>query len=267
MEAAKVWPEGMVHTNGTIRFYKDIPFRLYVSSRGHRENTNKWRGADCYDKVLRNIAGDRRALISYAANHANIDDIIPAVRDAAEHGVQVTFQAYSPTRHYKALLLNTEKYRHVFAKESTSTDNLLMTKADDVRANEVIDKAIDQYPDTILFTKDLSASLFSRPGIFFDDVLEDDEVPVGCSVASDTTHIHYRAGMTIEEDKTCVHHDILCKTCPLYTSVSAGYFAKNQRASCQEMTLETTYWRTRCFGPFSTSVSTDPHYHPVGAAR
>ena len=229
-EAAKIWSEGMVHTNGTIKFSKDIPFRLYVSSWGHRENTNKWRGADCYDKVLRNIAGDPRALINYTVNHANIDDIIPVVRDAAAHDVQVTFQAYSPTRDYTELLPNNEKNRHVFARESTSTDNLLMTRADDVRANEVIHEAIDQYPDTILFTKDLSASLFSRPGIFFDDITGDDDVPAGCSVARDTSHIHYRAGMAVEQDKTCGHPDILCKTCRLYTSIFTGYFAKKSES-------------------------------------
>jgi len=223
-EAGRVWKSGMVHTNGTIRFAKELPFRLYVSCWGHRENTNKWRGADCYDKVFKNISSDPRVLINYTVSHANIDDILPVVADAASHNVKITFQVYSPTRDYHDVLANNSKGTHVFAKESTLEDNLLMTREDDALANSIINTAIDEFPSTVVFTKNLATWLFARPGVFYDQIAGLDEIPQNCSVARDKSHVHYRSGLSIESNKTCGHPDILCKTCRTYTSIYTEYF-------------------------------------------
>ncbi len=226
--AAEVWQVGMVHTNATIPIHRDIPFRLYVSIWGHRAATRKWRGGNCYDKVMRNITGDPRVLVNYTVTRANIDDIAPVVADCAARGVKITFQVYSPTVDYLDLLSSGAGGRHAYVHDSDGEINLVLRPADDRSACATIKNAIDAYPQTVLFTHDLADFVFSRPGIFCDSVYGN-EVPPGCTAAHDRRHRHYRADMSVETHKSCGHPDVRCKFCRTYTTIYPGYFQSKLR--------------------------------------
>ncbi len=235
--ASKIWSEGMVHSNGTIRFNPDIPFRLYISSWGHRSATNKWRGANCYDKVLNNITGDPRAMVNYTINRANINDILPVVADCKDRNIQITFQVYSPTSDYLNVLNNNANKRYTFVHDSTVDNNLIMRPEDDFFACNIVKNALEKYPNTILFTTDLANWVFSRPGIHYEEV-EQGTVTPNCHVAKDPKHQHYLADGSIETRKTCGHPDIECKTCRIYTTIYTSYFQHKSKylQSTEEIT-------------------------------
>ena len=167
--ASEIWSQGMVHTNGTIPINPCVPFRLYVSSWGHRKLTNQWRGADCYDKVLRNIIGDRRVMVNYTINRMNIDDIFPVTNDCASHNLPITFQVYSPTTDYLSKIKDNEQKKYKFIHSSTNDYNLVMHTEDNVRACEIVKKAIRKFPDHVVFTSDLADWVFTREGMFMNE--------------------------------------------------------------------------------------------------
>jgi hypothetical protein len=222
--AAKVWSEGMLHTNGTARIHPDIPFRLYVSSWGHRNLTNKWRGANCYDKVINNISGDSRVILNYTINRMNINDILPVVEDCSIRNIPITFQVYSPTSDYLTTLKDSSVEKYKFIHSSTADDNLILQKEDNSLACEIIKKAIKKYPEIILFTNDLADWTFKNSSFFPNDSLNTDEVPPSCDVAMNKQHSHHLADLSIETRKTCGHPEIECKTCRTYTTIYTTYF-------------------------------------------
>lgn len=223
--AAAIWDCGMVHTNATIKISPDIPFRLYVSFWGHRAATAKWRGADCYDKVLNNITGDPRAVANYTISSKNIEDIFPVVSDCAQRNIKITFQIYSPTSDYLQFLDEPNQQGHKFISRSNPSDNLVLSQDDDRKALSVVKECIDSYPDHVLFSHDLAEYIFQKPGVFWGEPCED-EVPKGCLVARDKNHRHHRSDLTIEQHKTCGHPSIDCRRCRLYTTIFTSYFGE-----------------------------------------
>jgi len=237
LAASRSWSDGMVHTNGTIRFHPDIPFRLYVSCWGGPETTRRWRGGDSYATMMNNIADDERVVVNYTVNRSNIGDILPVTKACAERGVQITFQVYSPTSDYLHTL-NENIGPHPFVHESSMRDNLIMRPTDDAVALQVIIKAIDLYPDTTLFTYDLADWVFGRSGMFDTSEIEA-EVPLHCDVARDTRHRHHLTDMTLETRKTCGHPEIECRTCRTYTTIFTSYFRqKAARLDSEESIAE-----------------------------
>lgn len=223
MAAAELWDCGMVHTNATIPMRAEIPFRLYVSMWGHRANTAKWRAAGCYDKVMRNIEGDLRVVVNYTISRANIDDIAPVAADCAARGVRMTFQVYSPTTDYLDFLAEDRRERHPFLHDSAGEDNLILRPEDDRRACDAVKRALDAYPETILFSHDLADFVFAKPGIFWGEMIGD-AVPVRCTAAHDAKHRHYQSDLSLESRKTCGHANIDCRRCRTYTTIYPGYF-------------------------------------------
>ncbi|BBB24940.1 hypothetical protein [Amphritea japonica] len=179
----------MVHTNGLRKINPELPFRLFVSIWGGQELSQKWRGVDSYAKALQAASDDPRAIINYTVNAQNIEDIHTVVRDCAELGLTITFQVYSPTSDYNSYLSEGLSTNHKFIRSDNPEGNLVMTHSDDKRAADVICEAIDEYPDTVIFTKALTRWTFNRPGVFFDTVISDNG-PTECLAANDPNHRH-----------------------------------------------------------------------------
>jgi hypothetical protein len=221
--AAQYWTNGMVHTNGIKPIDPSLPFRLYVSIWGGPELTRKWRGADCYKKTLRSAAADSRAIMNYTVNSQNIDDILSVVQDCSKLNLTITFQVYSPTADYRDYLEGGQRTDHSYIQGEGIDDNLILSTADDAHAEAVICKAIDLYPDVVVFTKPLAHWLFARPGLF-PDAPTDGQAPKNCFAANDLRHQHVLLGGKRETQKSCGHASIICKTCRAYTSIYTEYF-------------------------------------------
>ncbi|MGI3165479.1 hypothetical protein [Pseudooceanicola sp. 200-1SW] len=224
--ASTYWQNGMVHTNGIKPIDPALPFRLYVSVWGARELTAKWRGADCYEKTLKSAAADPRAIMNYTINSKNIDDIYTVVSDCARLGLQITFQVYSPTADYSDYLsAEAPAEEHLYIQGEDSSDNLILTEADDLRAHQAICTVIDDFPETVVFTKALSRWIFASP-VTFADVPEDGTAPAGCFAGRDPQHQHRQLGGKVEDGKSCGHPSINCRTCRAYTMIFPTFFAE-----------------------------------------
>jgi len=231
--AAGYWSNGMVHTNGIKPIDPSLPFRLYVSVWGGRELTQKWRGADCYEKTLRSAAADSRAIMNYTVNSKNIDDISTVVEDCAKLNLTITFQVYSPTADYTEYLGNERDTNHRYIQGEDSSDNLVLSEQDEVRAEAAICSVIDSYPKVVVFTKPLAKWLFARPGVFPDAPL-DGNPPKNCLAANDLNHRHTLIGGELESKKTCGHASISCRTCRLYTSIFTEYLREKLNTQMTE---------------------------------
>lgn len=232
--AAQYFSNGMVHTNGTRRIDPDLPFRLYVSIWGDRTLTEKWRGADCYRKTLRNAAADPRAVINYTINAQNIHSILPLVAECADLGLQVTFQVYSPTADYTDYMANGSSGAHRYIRGDASDDTLALGPEDDRRAEAAVCEAIERYPQAVLFTQALARWVFARPAMF-PDAPRDGSAPPDCFAANDPRHQHTLLGGGKETTKSCGHAAINCRTCRLYTTIYPRFF---QAKLSQSMTTQ-----------------------------
>lgn len=222
--AARYWKTGMVHTNGIRAIDRELPFRLYISVWGGRELTRKWRGADCYEKTLNTAQDDPRAIINYTINSQNIEDILPVALECSDRGLQMTFQIYSPTSDYLDYLSRDEQSSHTYIRGADTGDNLQLGTADLARAEAAVIRAMDRFPQTIIFTHALARWLFAAPETF-PDWTEGQPAPSGCFAGNDPRHRHYQPGQVVERQKTCGHPSVDCRTCKLYTTIYPAFFA------------------------------------------
>lgn len=97
--AAKSLPRGNIGTNGIAPIPREIPYRIGVSIWSvDPEEDRTLRGAGAFAKALRNYAGDPRAIMLFTVSARTIGEIDRAARLCADHGVELTFNLYSPTR-------------------------------------------------------------------------------------------------------------------------------------------------------------------------
>lgn len=221
--AARHFRGGMVHSNGTVRLDPALPFRIFISVWGGPALTKQWRGADCYEKSLRTAAADPRAIVNYTVNAKNIDDIYRVSEDCDRLGVQITFQAYSPTADYQDYLSDADGASHTYIQSGSAEDNLVLSADDDARAADAICTAVDAFPETVAFTKPLARYAFGRPGPFYDAEFVG-AAPKHCLPARHPQHRHFQLGGIEETEKTCGHGNTECRTCRTYTTIYPGFF-------------------------------------------
>lgn len=110
-KAYEIFPSIGLVSNGTIKVPEDIQCRIYVSIDGPAKLHNKIRGADVFDKVLKNIKGDKRVILTptlSATNFKYIDELVNIARESQVEAI--TFSTY--TSHQQSndpLLLEGEK--------------------------------------------------------------------------------------------------------------------------------------------------------------
>ncbi|WP_310620669.1 hypothetical protein [Flexibacterium corallicola] len=221
--ATRYWSQGMIHTNGIMKIAPEIPFRIFISVWGGPEQTQSWRGVNSYQKALGTASQDPRAIINYTVNAKNIDDILIVARDCHQQNLNLTFQVYSPTADYRDYIGSGTVGRHKYIQSKSPQENLIMSKHDDLRAEREICKAIDTFPDTVIFTKALAKFVFEKPGIFFGNT-NVSLVPHGCVAGNSASHHHVLIGGQKAMGKTCGHGAVSCNTCRTYTSIYPGFF-------------------------------------------
>ncbi len=223
--ATSHWKDGIIFTNGTIPIDPKIRYRQIVSVWGHRENTDKWRGAKCYDRSLRTIHNDDRVIVLYVVSRANIEDIPAVMEDVVAANLPFHFQIYSPTNEYTDFLNLPNDTQRPFAKHGNVEDNLDLRPEDNQRAIEVLIAMKHRYPDTILASDDFIRWCFNRPKAFdFDPASE--KFPKRCHQANDANRVHYLYDLSAEESPSCGHSNVDCNKCRTLSSLMYGYADK-----------------------------------------
>ena len=109
--ANRIFNEIRIISNGTIKIPEFIQRRIFISIDGPREIHNKIRGVDVFDKILENIQGDKRVILTptlSTTNHKCIEELIDITKKCNVEGI--TFSTY--TSHWgeaDPLLLEGEK--------------------------------------------------------------------------------------------------------------------------------------------------------------
>jgi len=94
--ADKIFPQVTIISNGTLKMPKDIQRRILVSIDGPKEIHNKIRGVNCFDKIIKNIKGDKRVVLTPCISTSNYKYIKEIVRIAKDAGVSgVMFSLYT----------------------------------------------------------------------------------------------------------------------------------------------------------------------------
>ncbi len=83
-------------SNGIIPIPADIKTRIFVSIDGPREIHNRIRGGNVFDKIMDNIRGDKRVVLTPTLTSTNfiyIEELVQITRDAQVEGI--TFSTYA----------------------------------------------------------------------------------------------------------------------------------------------------------------------------
>ena len=104
--AEKIFPYMGLVTNGTIKVPENIQRRIFVSIDGPRNVHDKIRHAKIFDKIMKNIHGDKRVILTPClsmTNYRYIDELIQITRGSGVEGI--TFSLYTASYGNDPLLL------------------------------------------------------------------------------------------------------------------------------------------------------------------
>ena len=94
--ADRIFTAMAIASNGVEKIASRIERRIFISIDGPREVHNRIRGADIFDKVLKNIRNDKRVIIGSTLsmlNYKYIDELLQIARDSNVEGI--TFALYT----------------------------------------------------------------------------------------------------------------------------------------------------------------------------
>ena len=99
MAANRVFDELGIISNGTIKIPEFIQRRIFISIDGPKEIHNKIRGGDVFDKIMQNIQGDKRVILTptlSTTNYTCIEDLVDIAKKCNLEGI--TFSTYTSHR-------------------------------------------------------------------------------------------------------------------------------------------------------------------------
>jgi hypothetical protein len=154
MAAAPWFPYGNIGTNGTIRIDRAIPYRIGVSVwAGDDATDRKLRGASVFRKAFENYAGDPRAIMLYTLSPWNLRGVRTVAEMCRDHGLPLTFNMYSPTNSFLDKLRVAPGNDDRFFRVSRPGDTPCFSAEGLGEARRVVDALIDEFPDTIVYSK------------------------------------------------------------------------------------------------------------------
>ena len=85
--AAEMFPLVEMITNGTIELPEDHDHRIFVSVDGMRETNDMIRGTGVFEKVMKNVHGDKRVVFNMTLNEHNYKELEQVVKLSVRSGV------------------------------------------------------------------------------------------------------------------------------------------------------------------------------------
>lgn len=219
--ANKFWKNGLIYTNGTLKIDPDITFMLHVSLWGNEETDKVYRGAPVFKRGIKNYAGEDRAIFMYTINHQNIDYIMDLVRMCRDNGNRISFNHYSPSRQYNEKLRSADATEHHDSRStfrfSTADNNLRLTPDDLRRVRDTLDRAIEDYRETVIYSHYYNAWINDPKGRY--EVNAKTGWATNCTILNKPYHRQYHTDFSYSDAECCVAN-IDCYSCRHYV---AGY--------------------------------------------
>jgi len=216
--AARHWRRGLVYTNGTVRIDPEIRFMIHVSLWGNPETDAHLRGAPVFRKAVQNYRGDRRALVMMTINRRNVAEIPDVVRACADAGMRLSFNHYSPSRQYKRRVeAGDDHHDDMSFRFSTRDDNLMLRGDDLARVRDLIGRALDDAPETVMYSRFYNEWInTARPRFAIDAATG---MATDCPILNMPRHRQYHVDFSFSDDECCIAN-IDCSGCRHYV---AGY--------------------------------------------
>ena len=209
--AAQHWASGIVYTNGVRKIPEQIPFRIAVSVWGARARNDQLRGPDAYEQAFSAAGGDRRALIYLTINRENVDDIPAVVADCAAREVKVSFNDFAMTTEYVRLISLGDTSNNPYVRTSTYDENLSLRTADRRKTADLIDEAMDRYPETVLYSSLLNDFVHRSPSIFSIDPATG--IAIDCAYLNASWHRGHDFNLQPLKGKQCAAPEFECRDC------------------------------------------------------
>jgi len=217
--AWKVIKRGVIFTNGTRRIDPKIRYKIHISIWGNSEGTTRYRGADINQKALMNYAGDDRAVAVMTLNAQNLGEIDDVAKLCKSHDIPLTFSYFSPTEDYTSRIKNSTAADAEFFRISSPESNLIMDQSDFHNARIAIEKAMKNFPETIIYSLAFDSWLAQPDGVY---TLDKHGVAVDCGNRLTNNFKHYSVMMTQHSGKCC-SPNLNCRECRAY-AMSYGTF-------------------------------------------
>jgi hypothetical protein len=209
--AAKHWSDGIIYTNGIKKIPVEVPFRIAISVWGAKSRNETLRGSQSYEQAFRTAQGDERAVIYLTINRTNVDDIPEVVQDCAGRGLKIAFNDFGMTTEYMRLMEATDRHPNPYMRMSTTENNLSLRAEDRARMADIIDRMIDQYPDTVLYTKQLNNWVHRSPAIHTIDPVT--KLATDCAYLGISWHKGYGFDLKPLKGKPCCAPEFDCSDC------------------------------------------------------
>ncbi|HEX2113969.1 MAG TPA: hypothetical protein VHM01_06150 [Alphaproteobacteria bacterium] len=224
--AAKHFRRGVIFTNGTVPIDLDLPFTIHVSLWGAEDDTARLRGGDSFERALRNFAGDPRARFVYTVNAQNIGNARRAAELCAELGARLTFSLFSPTTLYRWKIAQAAPNDDAYFRISGPQQNLALDAAhlDEIRA--LLDRLIDEFPDTLIYTKAYNRWVTNPAGLYRIDPATG--WALDCETRRASHHRHFRTDLTSSDSKCC-SPNVDCRDCRAYAMASGTAVSRFKR--------------------------------------
>lgn len=235
LAAANHFPNGNIGTNGTIRIRPEVPYRIAVSVWAADEETDRQlRGAHAFRKALRNYQGDPRAIMLFTVTAWNIDEVPTIARMCEDHGLDLTFNLYSPTNAFNSKIVTGAPNDDAFFRKSSAEDSPIFGSDDLERARDTLDQVMEDFPRTVIYSHNYN-SLVTSPGCMYE--LDSDGAAVDCGSRIDN-HMHYYRTNLARADVKCCTPGVDCSSCRMYSGGWSSVLEPKSRDVESEQTVE-----------------------------
>jgi len=206
---------GNIGTNGTVRIDPAIPYRIALSIWAADEETDaRLRGGATIRKILRNYAGDPRAIVLHTLNSRNLDEAELIAELCRDHGLPLTFNMFSPPQSYARKLERWQGNDQDYFRISTPEDNLRWGDDDLMRARDMVARLMERFEDTIVYSGDINEAM-TRPGPMYMIDPETGEAP-DCHSRIGGNNSYFTPDLRAASPKCCTP-DIDCSECRMHS--------------------------------------------------
>lgn len=220
--AAPYFPHGNIGTNGTIRMDADVPFRIGVSAWAGDDKTDRQlRGASVFRKAVQLYQGDPRAIILYTVSAWNIGEIKTVAQICADHGIDLTFNFYSPTHAFNAKVAAHAPNDTSFFRHSRDGHTPCLGPDDLVRARETLEEVLTLFPETVIYSSRFNRWITGEKPRYD---LDAEGIALNCGSRISGRLWYYRTDLERAAVK-CATPDVDCATCRMYSGGWSSRFA------------------------------------------
>lgn len=213
-----VIPLGAIASNGLKKIAADIDYRIHISVWGNDETSKEIRRApDMLVRQMENYKDDPRAVFVYTFTPVNINQAEEVTRLLADNGCKITFNMFSAPVGYNGPLRHTG-------------ETLAATR-------EVMDRLLNEYPETVLFSRYNITAHTHQLGLHDLFSCSYPRMNPSTAIGLGRSFRQYRTNLEWDREAACCVPDTDCDDCRHYAAGSAVVTARMYRHATDPQTF------------------------------